>query len=166
MTLSIRSWAMANWFWLAMPMLVTIEWAVLRSVPLDEAWPVEAMALFDLCVFVPALYALCYARHLSAGALAVRLLGLVCLGVLLAGWMVPAERQLLLPSLGWLRIAGIVVLSAIELVAVVALTKLVFSGASDADALAARTGAPAWLVRLMMLEARFWRWLWRTLRGR
>ena len=166
MTLDIRKRAIANWFWLAAPWLVAIEWAVQRSVPPAAAGPSEAVALFDLCVFVPGLYALCYARVLPARALALRLVGLVCLGILLASWLVPAPQQVLLPQLGWLRTMGMVVLAALELAVLAAVVRVAFSGKVDAAALAAQSGAPEWIARLMLLEVRFWRWLWRTLRGR
>ena len=166
MALSVRGWVGANWFWLVMPLLVAIEWAALRSIPAGEQGPFEAIALFDLCIFVPALFALCYARSLSPRALAVRLLGLACLGLLLASWFVPQERQLLLPQLGWFRAAGLVALGAIEVIATVAVMRMVFSGKADAEAIATRAGVPAWVARLMLLEMQFWRWVWQLLRGR
>ncbi len=43
--------------------------------------------------------------------------------------------------------------------------KLVFGGAGT-DEIAAQSGAPRWVARLMQAEARFWKYLWRLIRGR
>ena len=48
---------------------------------------------------------------------------------------------------------------------VVKVVRLVFGGtATEADVVA--HGAPLWIARLMLIEARFYKWLWRLLRGR
>jgi hypothetical protein len=56
------------------------------------------------------------------------------------------------------------VLALIELRLLAVALKLVFAGRATADEIAERTGAPPWIARLMLIEARFWKWLWRSIR--
>ena len=166
-TASIGRWTKANWFAAALPVLLLIEFAFSRM-PEARAAPtlLEATVLFDLCVFVPGLFLLCYRRRLGRKALAVRVLGLACFGILLASWMVPAGAQTLIPHLRWPRMVGMAVLAIVELKLLVEVLKLVFGGADTTEAIAERSGLPPALVKLMALEARFWKAVWRTLRGR
>ena len=90
---------------------------------------------------------------------------LVCLGVWIAGRMVPADFQVVLPELGWARAAGLAVLVLIELRLLVAVLKLAFSGSAKAEDLE-KQGAPPLIAKLMLIEARFWRAVWRLIRGR
>lgn len=164
--LALREWAAANWFFLVLPVLLLIEWAFSRSSVWSDPAPAEAAMLFDLCVFMPALYALCYRNQLPVRQLALRTLALSFLGIFIASTLVPAEAQIVLPRLSWARTAGLVVLALIELRLLVEALKLVFSGRSTAEEVSSRTGAPPWIARLMLLEARFWKAVWRLVRRR
>ncbi|MBB5709592.1 hypothetical protein [Sphingomonas xinjiangensis] len=120
----------------------------------------EAAALFDWCLFVPALYALCYRGRRPAKAVAVRVVALVCTGVWVAGRTVPDPAELVLRELGWLRGIGVAGLLLLELGAMIAMLRIAFSKKADAQALV-DTGLPPLVARLMLAEARFWRWLFR-----
>ncbi|UUL81917.1 hypothetical protein [Sphingomonas qomolangmaensis] len=98
-------------------------------------------------------------------ALLIRLLALVCGGIWIAGLVVPASAQTILPQLGWLRMIGIAVLVVAEAFVIIAALRVVFGADPDAQQLE-RQGIPPLLARLMLAEARFWRWLWSRLRGR
>jgi hypothetical protein len=124
----------------------------------------EAAVLFDLCLFIPALHFLCYRRKLALKPLLIRTAALAFLGVYIASWLIPREAQSLLAELGWARTAGFVVVALIELRLVFLALKLVFGGRASADEIAERTGAPPWIARLMLIEARFWKWVWRWIR--
>lgn len=158
-------WARRHWFVLLLPLLLAIELAFARSV----AWPQERFAeyaiLIDLCLFVPVLYLLCYRRQLAPRALLVRTAALALLGVYIASKLVPPEAQTLTADLVWARHAGWLVLALLEIGIVILAVKLVFGGASTEE-IAAKSGAPAWVARLMQIEARFWKTVWRLLRGR
>lgn len=163
----LRAWAGANWFWLLLPVAAAVT--LLFRGALD--WPREgrmgeAVLLFDWCVTIPALYAWCYWRQLSGRQLALRLLGLACLGVWVASHAVPPSSQALLPTLGWARTAGLIALAIIELRLVFAAMKLLFSPGATAEQVAEKSGAPPFIARLMVLEARFWRAVWRFVSGR
>jgi hypothetical protein len=58
------------------------------------------------------------------------------------------------------------VMAAIELWLVAAVVKLVFRGGATAEEVSASSGAPRWIARLMVAEARFWKYLWRLVHGR
>ncbi len=161
----LRRWSGANWFVLAAPPLAAVAFLIARTIPWgEESGGYEAVLLFDACVTGPLLYALCYGRTMSAGRLAVRMLALACLGIYLLGYLVPPHAQSLLPSFGWTRWIGIAVLLLIELRLLVAGIRLVFGGGATAEELQAKTGAPPWIARLMLIEARFWKAVWRFLR--
>ena len=110
---------------------------------------------------VPSLYVLCYRRTLATKALFLRMIGLACLGIFVASKLVPAATQTLLPYLTWPRTAGLAVLALVELKLMIELIRLVFGGKGSTTEIAKRTGAPPALVRLMALEARFWKSVWR-----
>lgn len=157
-------WMRRNWFLPVLGVLLVVEWAFARAIVWPRDGAAEAVILFDLCLFVPALHFLCYRRTLARKALLIRTAALASLGIYLASWLIPAEAQHLLAGLGWARLAGLVVLAALELWVVVKVVKLVFGGtATEADVVA--HGAPPWIARIMLIEARFWKWLWRLLRG-
>lgn len=162
----IGLWARRNWFVPALALLLAVEWAFVRA----TAWSAgdriaEAAVLIDLCLFVPLLHFLCYRRRLATRALLIRTAGLAFLGIYLASHLVPAEGQALLPALGWARLVGLAVLALIELWVMFAIVKLLFGGKTTAAEVSAQSGAPEWVARLMLAEARFWKWLWRLIRG-
>ena len=80
--------------------------------------------------------------------------------------LVPAEAQRWIDDLGALRLAGLFILALIELWVLVEIVKILFGREPSVERVVARSGAPAWVARLMLLEARFWKWVWRRLRGR
>ena len=165
--LAARQWAMSNWFLLVWPLLAAISFLFTRTtVWAEEGRIVEAVTLFDWCVTVPFLYWLCYRRTLPPGRLALRLLALACLGVWIVAQLVPASEQVLLSRLGWARGLGIAFLMLIELWLMIAVVRLVYSRNATVEQVAERSGAPPFVARLLLLEARFWRAVWRFIRGR
>jgi hypothetical protein len=160
-------WSRANWFLLALPLLFAISFLVTRSVD----WRVsgrtaEAVTLLDWTLSVPLLYFLCYRRKLGAKQMAVRLGALACLGIWVASQLVPSSSHQLLTHLSGPRMAGLAVLALIELRLLLLALKLAFSGGVQAEELAERSGAPPLLAKLMIIEAKFWRAVWRLIRRR
>jgi len=154
-----------HWFYLLLPLWLTASW----NFHLTFDWSTrsaigEAVALFDWCLFMPALHALCY-RRLSLRALAIRTVALACTGLWIAGLMVPDPAEAVLRDLYPLRTAGSALLVLIEVMASIAILRVAFGAEPDAEALI-RHGIPPLLARLMLAEARFWRWVWNRLRGR
>ncbi len=157
-------WAAANWFVIVAPSLALIGWLSARTAWSRAGVSLEAALIFDAVVTVPALYALCYGRRRPLRPVAVRMVALACLGIYLLGWIVPTDAQVLLPSLGWARNAGLAVLILVELRIMVGALRLVFRAGATSEQLTAQTGAPPLIAKLMLLEVRIWKRLWRLLR--
>ncbi|MFN7573218.1 MAG: hypothetical protein ACK5TK_17555 [Betaproteobacteria bacterium] len=154
-----------HWFYLALVPIVAIDLAVALSSRGEIDRMVEAGLLFDLALLLPALYWLCYRRE-GRKAL-VRAVALACLGVWVAGKLVPVEEQQLISALAPLRYVGLAVVVALEVVLLLAIYRAVFKHGGIDPATAARAeaaGMPPWLLRLLALEARFWARVWQTLR--
>lgn len=164
--MNLGVWARRNWFVPLLAVLLAIETAFARATDWSSDGVAEAAILFDMCLFVPALYALCYRRRLALRPLLIRTFALAFLGIYIASKLVPADAQVLIANLAWARTAGWVVLALVELWILVAVIRLVFGGGATAEQVAERSGAPEWIARLMLLEARFWKGLWRIVRGR
>jgi hypothetical protein len=166
MTAQLQGWLRSNWFLVLISPLVLIEWLVVRSLAADMGPFTEAVVLFDLCLFIPLLYVLCYRGQLPLKHLLLRVLGLVCLGVYVASYIVPQAAQQVLPQLSWARTASLPVLALVELALFVTVLRLVWGRDATAQQVQAASGAPAWVARLMVLEARFWKAVWRLIRRR
>ena len=163
--LAARQWALRNWFVLALPILVLASLQLNTSVDWrTDARIAEAVTLFDWCVSVPLLYYLCYRSQLSARQIALRLLALACSGVWLATWLVPQSSQALLPHLSWARMVGVAIIAAVELRLIVAAVRIAFSDDASAEQLTRVSGAPPLIAKLMLLEAKFWRAVWRFIK--
>ncbi len=153
-----------HWFYLVLPFLLTAALTFRASYPwqLDPKLG-EAATIFDWCVFVPLTYAVCY-RNMPRRALALRTVAMVCGGIWIAAKIVPDQTETILRQLGWVRGLGIAVLAIFEGMAFVAAMRILFGGEPNAVALE-RQGIPPLLVKLMLAEARFWRWVWSRLRS-
>lgn len=164
MTQKALTVAQRHWFYLVLPLLFVTALTFRTSYPwqLDPKLG-EAATIFDWCVFVPLIYAVCY-RNMPRRALALRTLAVVCGGIWIAAKIVPDQAETILSELGWVRGLGIAVLAAFEGVAFVAVLRILFGSEPDAVALE-RQGIPPLLVKFMLAEARFWRWVWLRLRS-
>ena len=165
--LALTQWARRNWFVLALPILLLIAFQFAATIDWQrDGRTAERVILFDACVSLPLLYFLCYRKTVAARQMALRLIGLACLGVWFATWLVPEAAQSLLVKFGWARMAAIAILAVVELRLIVAAMRMAFSGKASAAQLAKVSGAPPWIAKLMLLEANFWRTVWRFIRGR
>ena len=162
--LRVPTWLRQHWFYALLPL-----WAAAAiNFHLVHPWQQqprlgEAVVLFDLCLFVPALYVLCYRKQRVPRVVALRVVALVCAGIWIAGRMVPDGAETLLRDWGWLRGIGIAVLAMGEVAAVVVMFRIVFSKTPDPKALI-DSGIPPLIARMMLAETRFWRWLFSRLR--
>lgn len=149
-----------NWFWPLSVALVACFWAI-ATIPVVPLTPdFEWAFLFDVLITLPVLFALCYRGTMTRVALGMRIVGLQCAGIWLATKLVPVDSQSILPHLGWLRWAGLTVLLLFEIRLMVAVVKLVWNpSAKQADLEA--VGMPPFVAKLAMIEARFWRWVFR-----
>lgn len=155
----------AHWFLPVFAIVLGGLWVAARDA-MFMAGGGEAAILADLCLTVPALYVFCYRRRHSVLQLGLRAVALACLGIWLGSWIIPPSDQTILTSLAPLRVAGLVVLALVELRLLVATIRLVFGRQTSAAEISRVTGVPPLLARLMLLEARFWKAVWRLIRRR
>ncbi len=160
---NVRERLGAHWFVPAFALILAALWLAARD-SMFMAEGGEAAILADLCLTAPILYVLCYRRRHSALQLGLRTLGLACLGIWLGSWIIPASDQSLLTQLGPLRAAGLIVLALVELRLLVAMIRLVFGRETSAEEVSRAAGVPPFVARLMLLEARFWKAVWRLIR--
>lgn len=156
------AWAYHNWFFIAFSALLAGAYGITRLNEFVSSGG-EAAVLADLCILVPLLYFWCYRRRLPTHHLIMRSVALACLGLWLASLLIPAADQAILPHFSWARTLGILGLALVELYILIVLMKLLFSGKASPEEISRRSGAPPFVARLMMMEARFWSWLWRLI---
>lgn len=152
-----------NWFWPVAMALILVAWLLGRNLPPQQLRGWEAAVLFDVLVTLPVLFALCYRAKITRSKLIIRIVALQCLGIWLATKIVPAEVQVMLPQLFWLRYAGLAVLLIIEVRLMVMLIKTVFNVETSSKQLE-DIGLPPMLAKLALWEARFWRWVFSYLK--
>ena len=147
-----------NWFWPVAILLWAAVWFLVRQMPQDIPANYEYAVLADVFITMPLLLWLCYRSQLTKKALLLRVVGAVSLGIWLASQMLQPEHQTILPLLGSLRNIGLGVAIAIELWLFVSILKIVFKKETTSQVLVDQ-GVPEFMAKLMLLEARFWRWV-------
>ncbi len=147
-----------NWFWPVAAVLWVAVWAIVRLQPSAVPAQFEYALLADVFITMPLLLWLCYRAQLPMKALLLRMAGVIGLGIWLASKMLAPEQQTILPQLGVLRNIGLGVVIVIEMWLFVSIVKIVFKKETTTDALVEK-GVPEVMAKLMLLEARFWRWV-------
>lgn len=156
-----------NWFYpmagaLLLVLLVALRISSDRITSADYAG-FEKTLVFDAVVSLPLLYWLCFRRSHRAGALVTGMLAIACCGLWLAGWIVPERSQILLPKLSWLRPVVLAGLALVEIRLAVAAFRIIFKPSTKTSDLQ-DAGIPPLVARLMLAEARFWRWVFSLIR--
>lgn len=136
----------------------TVDWS-------DPRW-IEAGILFDLGLLLPALYL--WLHRARGKAALVRALALSCLGIWVAGHVVPDEQHRILSEVGFVRYVGLAVLILIEIKLGLVIARATFRR-SDADSpevidVARDAGMPEWAARFMAWECALWRRAWEAIR--
>ena len=147
-----------NWFWPVAIMLWAAVSFLVRQMPQHIPANYEYAVLADVFLTMPLLLWLCYRSQLTTKAVLLRVVGVVSLGIWLASQMLQPEHQTILPLLGSLRNIGLGVAIAIELWLLVSILKIVFKKETTSQVLVDQ-GVPEFMAKLMLLEARFWRWV-------
>ncbi len=152
-----------NWFWPIAIFLWATAWILARQMAQDIPANYEYALLFDVFITMPVLLWLCYRSQLTKKALILRVVGVVSLGIWLASRMIEPERQTILPLLNALRDIGLGVVIAIELWLLVSILKIVFKKGTTSQVLVDQ-GVPKFMAKLMLIEARFWRWVFNLIK--
>lgn len=162
----IKSSVRAHWFVLAAAVVLIGDIALASLDSWSDPQLLEMGILFDLSVVVPALYLWCYRSRGKAAI--VRAIALSCLGIWVAGHVVPNEHHQVLSTVGFIRYVGLAVLVAIELKLAAMIFRAAFRRDNDAAptvlATAKDAGMPEWAARLMAWEASLWRKAWDAIR--
>ncbi len=153
-----------RWFFLLVaPLAVTIEWAF--AVTLDwSTYPrSEWVLLVDLCIFMPTIYYLFFGNTHALKARLIRTAGVAGLGLLAARYIVPEANQFLLADLAMLRNVLLACVIAFEVWVLGKVVSAIYRRQANEQDLEREYAMPAWIARLMLLEARFWKAVWRFL---
>lgn len=154
-----------KWFYLlVLPMAIAIEWAFAASLDWSAYPRSEWVALFDLCIFLPFIYLFFFSSTLQPKAKFIRAAGVSGLGLFAASFIVPESNQFALGELSKLRNAMLIVIIVFEVFVFWKLITAVFDTKTDEHKLERDFAVPAWAARLMLLEARFWKAVWKILR--
>jgi hypothetical protein len=162
LTLKLKSTLQDHWFMPLALAIVLADLVLARAIEWRPARPLEAGVILDLAVLLPLLYAVCYRRRGRAAW--VRAAALACLGIWLAGRVLPLSHHELLTHLSPLRYAGMAVLFLVELRLAIAIYRTAFSTQPEQTQrtleAAEKAGVPRWVTRLMSWEAALWRRAW------
>ena len=152
----------SNWFYPVALVLFVLVWALVTTsgaIPqAGHGFSLEVALLADVFLTLPALYWLCFRNRHGKARLFLGLIAVVCSGMWLAGQIVPVAEQRILPQFSWLRYTGLAIIVAFEVrLAALALRVMWKPQASLADL--EGQGVPPIVAKLMIAEARFWRWV-------
>lgn len=148
-----------HWFFLFAPLVLAVDLYVGLSARGQIDHLTEAGLLFDLVVLIPSLYWLCYRQRGKKAV--IKAAALACLGIWAALKLVPEPERDLLNFVAPLRYVGLAALAWLELVVVLAIYRTVFKSGSVDEAISrAPADMPPWVVRLLAIEANFWRQVW------
>jgi len=151
-----HTWLRSNWFYPLAIAIVIGDVGALFFQNWSHQRLFEAAVLFDLAVVLPLLYLWCYRAR--AAAAVIRAVCLASLGIWATGHLIPIEHQHVLGSLSWLRTTAIVVLALIEVKILFSFYKAIFTSEKTPEEIAEKLSddikLPAWLTRLVALEAR------------
>ena len=148
-----------HWFYpLALAILVS-DILVGRLDGWSNPGVVETGIIIDLALIIPALYYLCYRNRGKAAVM--RTVVLCCLGIWLAGVIVPAEHQVLLSKIEFVRYVGLAVVVLLEIKLMRMIYGATFRKESEAKAsvlnIAEKEGMPPWVAKIIAWEASIWR---------
>lgn len=150
---------LVHWFFAVAPLVLAVDVCVGLSARGEIDCFIEAGLLFDLVVLIPTLYWICYRRRGKQAF--IKAAALACVGIWAALKLVPEPERDLLNYVAPIRYAGLAALAWLEIVVVLAIYRTVFKGGTIDEAITrAPADMPAWAVRLLAIEAKFWVKLW------
>ena len=160
--MELRKAFATNWFYpvaVTLLMLVGFLAASTRGVPPPaQGLSFEVALLADVFVTLPLLYWLCFRKRHGMAKLLLGVTAVVCSGLWLSGLIVPLSEQRVLPQLSWLRFAGLVIIVGFEIRLAALAFRVMWKPQAKVADLEAQ-GVPPVIAKLMLLEARFWRWV-------
>jgi hypothetical protein len=163
----LKSSFRTHWFFLAAAIVAISDLTIAALDSWSNPALLEAGILIDLSIVIPALYLWCYRSRGKAAVL--RAVALICLGIWVAGHVVPSEHHHILSTVGFVRYIGLGVLLVIEFKLAVIIFRAAFRrdqrAAPSVLTVAKDAGMPEWAARLMAWEASLWRKAWDSVRS-
>lgn len=152
-------WAKGNWYFVLLPIILCGNYMASKMPSDIDPRLNEAAILFDLLFMLPLLYAICY-RKLGRKII-IRIIGIACLGIWLAGHLIPPEEQIIYAQIAFLRYVGLAFLVLIEIKMSVFMFKLLYGRQQENEnitkQLSEKIDIPLWAAKLLVLEAAFWK---------
>lgn len=154
------------WFYGLLAVCLLSAWQ-LSITPETIADPIttERVFLIDFALLLPLLYFLYLRSRVALKAAILRSLALGAAGISYAAWLMPEGTGQVLPLLSWLRWTALPLIIAIELAAFVALMRYLYGSEPQEEELV-KQGIPPVVVKLLLMEARFWKSVFRFLTGK
>lgn len=154
------------WFyWLLVPCLIAAWQLSLTAEALADPLTLERVYLIDCALLLPILYFLYLRSRATLKAALFRSLALGAAALSYAAWLMPEGAGQVLPYLSWLRWTALPLIIAIELVAFVALMRYIYGSEPKEEELV-NQGIPPLVVKLLLMEARFWKRVFRLITGK
>ena len=154
------------WFCWLLPFCLAGAWQ-LSLTPESLADPIttERVFLFDFALFLPLLYFFYLRSRVTLKAALLRAVALGAAGISYAAWLMPEGTGDVLPFLSWLRWTVLPLVIVIELAAFLAVMRYVYGSDPHEDTLI-QQGMPPLIVKLLLIEARFWKRVFAFVTGR
>ena len=156
-----------NWFFPAAAIALLMNSFAVYLDQWESPKLLEFGLLFDFAILLPALYLICYWSE--GKRTVIRAVALACLGIWAVGHVVPDSNHSILHDLQFVRYLGLGVLILLQVKLLVAIFRAASGGSAssehEATKLAAETGTPPWVRKLLAWEAKIWIKIWRFLRG-
>ena len=130
-----------------------------------DALTTERVFLVDFAVLLPLMYFVYLRSRVNLGVAILRSVAIGAAGISFAACLMPEGTAQVLPYLSWLRLTAFPLVIAIELVAFAALMRYLF-GSEPQEADLVGHGIPPVVAKLMLMEARFRKAVFRFMTGK
>ena len=151
-------------FLIVLPIALAIEWAFAGWHDWVTYPRSEWVALVDLCVFMPLVYLALFASELPLKARLIRATGIAGVGLLASSFIVPESNQFFIAKLSNARNVLLIFVIAFEGWVFWKVINALYRTGADARSLERDFAMPAWVAKLMVLEAKFWKAVWSLFR--
>lgn len=154
------------WFYWLLAFCAFAAWQVsLTPDAIADPITTERVFLLDTVLILPALYFVYLRPRVALRAAILRSLAIGAAGISYAAWLMPEGTGQVLPFLSWLRWTALPLVIVIELAALLALVRYLFGSEPQEETLVAQ-GIPPLVVKLMLMEAQFWKRVFRFVTGK
>lgn len=158
--ISIPNFQERYFYLIVLPFAYAIEWSFAASLDWQVYPRSEWVTLVDLCLFVPLLYFTLFSQALGLQARLIRTAGIAGLGLFAAQFIVPSANQFIIADLAALRNVLIGFVLLFEGWVLYRIVRAVYVRGADSTTLERDFAMPAWIAKLMLWEARFWKAVW------